>query len=537
MHSDTVARIQAPGGLIAERYRLLGPLGAGASATVWAAVDETLGRQVALKLLSGPAAFDAAEREQLRGEARALAALAHPRVIVVFDYLETPGVDVAVQPVLVTELLDGRDLATCLEDGPLPWPAALGVCGQLAEALAAAHQAGIVHRDVAPANVMLTESGVKLLDFGIAQGPANRGVSDGMAVGTPVCMAPEQLIGHGAMPASDMYAFGCVLYWCLTGRPPYQDKDMARLGAAHLRAAPPPLPVPGLPRSVIELYLGCLAKNPVGRPSAPQAVHVLAPYVSAAGADTATGADADAAPVLDADATLLLPTLPADLARAAGSDADADEASGTPTSHAGRRRPLDRRRVLPVALLLAALAVVAAVVFALADAVTGGGGVTANGANTGHAPISAPSASATAVPAVNLPDPSASASSPAAPASSSPAAPHRLVVGPLPDPAADPIGYLRAVSGQIQALVSQGPNTLQSGAGAQLRGQIANLENAVAAAQQGNGKRAVRAVQNDIAAIEQQISDDAAAGKMSQEAANLLAGEIQRLAGVPLSGD
>src|SRR5207302_6716830 len=91
MRSDIAVRVIAPGGLIADRYRLLSPLGAGASATVWAAVDETLGRQVALKLLSGPAAFDEAEREQLRSEARALAALAHPRVIVVFDYLESPG--------------------------------------------------------------------------------------------------------------------------------------------------------------------------------------------------------------------------------------------------------------------------------------------------------------------------------------------------------------------------------------------------------------------------------------------------------------
>src|SRR5690242_7776951 len=150
MRGGTAVRVVAPAGVIAGRYRILRPLGSGASASVWAAADQTLGRTVALKLLSDAAASDARERERLRGEARALASLAHPHIVTVFDFLEAPGLDGSVQPVLVTELLEGESLQARLERGPLPWAEALSVLAELAEALAAAHRIGIVHRDVKP---------------------------------------------------------------------------------------------------------------------------------------------------------------------------------------------------------------------------------------------------------------------------------------------------------------------------------------------------------------------------------------------------
>ena len=290
-------KVVAPAGLIAERYRLLRPLGSGTSATVWAAADEKLGRQVALKLLSSATAADEDERGQLRREARALAALTHPHVIVVFDFLEAPGSDGAAQPVLITELIEGRSLAARLAEGPLPWREALSVCGQLADALAAAHGAGIVHRDVAPGNVMLTESGVKLLGFGLAEAISTAKDADededededGMTVGTPVCMAPEQLRGEGALPASDVYALGCVLHWCLTGRPPYREQDIVWLGQAHLRAEPPPLTISGLPEGINELYIACLSKEPDERPTAAGAAATLAPYASASASRSRSG--------------------------------------------------------------------------------------------------------------------------------------------------------------------------------------------------------------------------------------------------------
>src|SRR5713226_7213451 len=125
--------------LIAERYRLVRPLGSGGSATVWQAADTALHRTVALKLLHGASVADPVERERLRREARALARLTHPRITVVFDYLERPLPDGTPQPVLVTELLTGQSLAGRLQSGPLPPAEAITVCAQLADALRAAH--------------------------------------------------------------------------------------------------------------------------------------------------------------------------------------------------------------------------------------------------------------------------------------------------------------------------------------------------------------------------------------------------------------
>jgi serine/threonine-protein kinase len=493
------------GGVIADRYRLLRPLGSGASATVWAAADETLGRHVALKLLSGAAAADAVEREQLRREARALAALAHPRITVVFDYLETAGPDGTMQPLLVTELLEGRSLAARLQEGPLPWPEALGVCGQLADALGAAHRAGIVHRDVTPGNLMLTAAGIKLLDFGIAQGPADRGPTGGLAVGTPVCMAPEQLTGRGAEPASDLYALGCVLHWCLTGQPPYPDKDMAWLSHAHLHAAPPPLEIPGLPPGIVELYLACLAKDPSQRPTAEQSLQVLAPHMRGSAAD---------ASVAD-DPTELLPAL-VDVVPAPGRSA---------AKHAAGQVRIDRRRVLPAALVLAALGIVAALMLALVHGDPSGSASTAITTPVSPATATAATALASSTPSVVsviLPSTSTSASRSPTPAAST--------TPPLPDPATNPLGYLQSVSSQIQALIAQGPNTLQANAGHDLQNAVTDLENALASAQQNGGKKQWRDVRNKIAGVEQQLSDDAAAGQISQAAASLLTGELQQLA-------
>lgn len=538
-------RVVAPQGLIAERYRLLRPLGSGASATVWAAQDETLGRQVALKLLSGQAAADGDERNQLRREARALAALAHPHIIVVFDFLETPGLDGEVQPVLVTELLEGRSLSAQLAGGPLPWHEALSVCGQLAAALAAAHRAGIVHRDVTPANVMLTGSGVKLLDFGIAKAAAEDGTVDGLTVGTPVCMAPEQLTGHVALPASDVYALGCVLHWCLTGQPPYRDKDLTWLSHAHLHAAPPPLAVAGLPQGINEFYVACLAKDPAQRPTAEQAAETLAPYAPPpASASGPAAADPDAGrPPQPDDATQMLPIL-AFTDVAADAAADALPPRGGARRHGGSSHGIDRRRLLPVGLLLAALVIIALLMLGLDHTISGGGTSATNATGThSAAPTTAASATAT-VASVTLPSgsavasPSARASSSPSPSASPSSAPPSAAIPPLPNPAGNPIGYLQALAGQVQALISQGPSTLQPNAGQDLRNSLGDLQNAVASAQQNGGRKQWRTVTGAIAAVQQRIAGDATAGQISAPAANLLTGELQRLAGsLPVNGD
>jgi serine/threonine protein kinase len=511
VRSEAPEQVVAPNGVIADRYRLLFPLGSGASGSVWAAADETLGRHVALKLLFAASAADEVESEQLRREARALAALDHPRIITVFDYLETPGAHDAVQPVLITELLEGMSLAAHLVKGPLPWPEALAVCGQLADALTAAHRAGIVHRDVKPANVMLTATGTKLLDFGIAQGPTERGPTGGLAVGTPMCMAPEQLTGLGAQPASDVYALGCVLHWCLTGRPPYPETDMAWLGHAHLHATPPALEIPGLPPGIDELYLTCLAKDPSGRPTANQVLQRLAPHAHNSPDDRPE----------TSDTTQLLPIV---------GNTDPDPNAGlpsTPARHAGGPARIDRRKLLPAALLLAALAVLTILLLSLAHTMRGRTAV----APSAKAAVT-PTTATTTSPAPGTPT-IASVILPSASAADTPSqspTPAASALPALPDPATDPLGYVQGISNQIQALIAQGPSTLQSGAGQDLRISVANLQNTLASAQQNNGKKLWRTVDTKISAIEQNISSDAAAGQISQPAATLLTGELQRLA-------
>lgn len=519
MRGGTAVRVVAPAGVIADRYRLLRPLGAGASATVWAAADETLGRTVALKLLSDTAAADQVERQRLQAEARALASLAHPHIVTVFDYLEASGLDGSVQPVLVTELLEGRSLQARLDQGPLPWTEALSICGELADALAAAHRIGIVHRDLKPGNVMLTAGGAILLDFALAQGPAERGPTGGLAVGTPVCMAPEQLTGRGALPASDIYALGCVMHWCLTGRPPYPDTDLTWLNHAHLHAAPPPMEVPDLPERINELSQQCLAKNPAQRPTADDVLNLLAPYRRPR-----------AAPERDAGPATQLLTAFTDVE-------PGDDGPRAPARHAGPSGDFDRRKVLPVGLLLGALGVIAVLLIGL-NAMTSGN------STAGAAPFKSavsPGASGTdsagasptsTVASIVLPSASAFASASAsAPASASPGA--SASSGPLPtlpDPASNPIGYLQGMSAQIQVLSTRGPAVMSANAAQNLEGSISQLESAVSAAQQSGGRKQWRTVNSMISGIDQQLSGYVSNGEVSRSAQSLLSGELQQLA-------
>jgi serine/threonine-protein kinase len=264
------------GQLLAGRYRLLRPLGSGGSAHVWAARDESLGREVALKVLSGSTAQGGHERERLEREARLLATLDHPRLTTVFDFAETDEPDGDNHPFLVTELLGGESLDARLARGPLPPEDAMSVCAQVADALAAAHEAGVVHRDVKPGNVMLGPDGAKLLDFGISRRQADDDLTGQVLIGTPACMAPEQWRVGRAEPASDVYALGCLLYWCMSGHGPYAGHELTALGMAHLLADPPALPLTGPRRAAIdEIYEACMRKDPAERPSAGEVAAVL----------------------------------------------------------------------------------------------------------------------------------------------------------------------------------------------------------------------------------------------------------------------
>jgi eukaryotic-like serine/threonine-protein kinase len=250
------------------RYRLIERLGHGGTADVWRAHDDRLGRPVAIKILDKAKA----NPEYVRGEAQALAQFSHPHIASVFDCGDDDG-----RPFLVMELVEGRSLANVLSDHEISWPAAVACCGQVAAALAAAHGRGLVHRDVTPANIMLTPSGAKLIDFGISATEGEpEADADGGLRGTPAYVAPERLSEHLVTPRADVYSVGLVLYQSLSGRLPWRASNAREIWALRDTCPPDPLPtIEGLPAEVAEACMQCLARDPADRPDAARLAEVL----------------------------------------------------------------------------------------------------------------------------------------------------------------------------------------------------------------------------------------------------------------------
>ncbi|WP_329101230.1 serine/threonine protein kinase [Micromonospora sp. NBC_01699] len=254
------------------RYRLDQRIGAGGMSEVWHAHDEVLARPVAVKLINLPYADPAAGRaivDQARTEARAAARLAHPNIASVHDFGLVPLPDGQLAPYIVMELVEGETLAVHLRSGALDWRIAVRICAEAGAALAAAHLGGIVHRDVKPANIVLTPAGVKVLDFGIAALIGERDpVTRGEVVGTPAFVAPERLDGVVASPATDVYAVGVVLYLSLAGRLPWPVPAEPDRPWSHVYRPPDPLPpIAGLTADVADLCLRCLSGDPADRPT------------------------------------------------------------------------------------------------------------------------------------------------------------------------------------------------------------------------------------------------------------------------------
>lgn len=271
--SDLVSR----GDVLQGRYRLLGRLGAGGMASVWRAVDEVLGRTVAVKMLDGRSLEDDQSKARLRAEAKILARLNHPRIASVYDFGLVDGI-----PYLVMELVDGQTLSALMaRPEGVPWPLAVEICGQVAEALDAAHERGLVHRDVSPSNVLWTRSGVKVIDFGLCASAGDPEETDNL-LGTPAYMAPERIEGEPVSPASDVYALGVVLYRALTNRLPWPAESVLQLLGAHRKQPPLPMTVSGLPAAVAAICERCLAKDPAARPSAAEVASELAAVHTAA---------------------------------------------------------------------------------------------------------------------------------------------------------------------------------------------------------------------------------------------------------------
>ena len=260
-------------------YEVLAPLGAGGMGEVYRARDTRLDRTVAVKVLPGHLAANPDLRQRFEREARAVSSLNHPHICALFDVGQQDGTDY-----LVMEYLEGETLADRLGRGPLPTDQVLRNGIEIADALDRAHRQGIVHRDLKPGNVMLTKSGTKLLDFGLAKlqtalpapaasvlsamATAHRPLTEaGTVLGTFQYMAPEQLEGKEADARTDLFALGTILYEMATGRKAFSGKSQASLIAAILSADPPPLSSfqPLAPPALERLVKVCLAKDPDDR--------------------------------------------------------------------------------------------------------------------------------------------------------------------------------------------------------------------------------------------------------------------------------
>ena len=251
----------------AERYRLESRIATGGMGEVWRATDTVLERPVAVKVLKDEYAGDTTFRERFQAEARHAAALHHPNVASVFDFGETSDPGDGSRPFLVMELVPGEPLSGLLRPGqPLAPERAAALVAEAADALAAAHAMGIVHRDVKPANLLVTPEGrVKITDFGIARAAGNVALTQtGQIVGTPHYISPEQAEGHSATEASDIYALGVVLYECLSGRRPFEGDSPVGTALAHLLQPTPELP-PEVPERLARVVATAMAKDPSDR--------------------------------------------------------------------------------------------------------------------------------------------------------------------------------------------------------------------------------------------------------------------------------
>ena len=254
--------------LLAGRYRLTDRIAAGGMGEVWRGEDVLLNRAVAVKLLPTGRAGDESFLARFRAEARYAASLSHPGIARVYDYGESAEFGGAY---LIMELVKGEPLSAILaRAGRLSPDATLDIVGQSARALDAAHQAGIVHRDIKPGNLLVAAGGTtKITDFGIATAvraaQASHLTETGMVMGTAMYVSPEQATGAPVDASSDIYSLGVVAYECLAGHVPFTASEPLAIAYAHKHAPIPALP-PDVPQPVADLVYDMLAKTPAGRP-------------------------------------------------------------------------------------------------------------------------------------------------------------------------------------------------------------------------------------------------------------------------------
>jgi serine/threonine protein kinase len=258
-----------PGDTIGQ-YRVLEFLGEGGMGTVFTVEHIALGRKYALKVLRARVVErDPTSAQRFLREARTAARVRHPNIVDVFDFGHLPDG----RPYFVMELLEGESLADVVARGPLPPPQVVAITRQLANALAAAHDRGVVHADVTPSNVLIVGDAeqlhVKLVDFGLAElaGEGLRDENPEFVLGTPAYISPEQLRGLAPTDRSDQYGLGAVLFELLSGHPPFHHEDLRSLCLMHIQAPIPVVESPfgPMPAKLADIITTCLQKTPQAR--------------------------------------------------------------------------------------------------------------------------------------------------------------------------------------------------------------------------------------------------------------------------------
>jgi serine/threonine protein kinase len=343
-------------------------LGRGGMGEVWKAFDTDTDRVVAVKILPKQLVDDAMFQERFRREARAAAGLNEPHVVPIHAFGEMDG-----RLYVDMKLIKGRDLQSIVADGPLDPDRAVNIIEQVASALAAAHQGGLVHRDVKPSNILVAaDDFAYLIDFGIARAAGETGLTSmGATIGTWAYMAPERIESGKVDPRSDVYSLACVLHECLTGQRPFPGESFEQLAAAHIRK-PPPTPSElrfGLARGLDHVVARGMAKNPSQRfpttralaRAARQAITPTAPHLSARPAPQAPTVQEVPPTVAHHNPSVSPGTGPTQVG--GPPRYQAAPAATPPPFHGSRQPPTSRRRVIIFGSL--AVAIIAAIALTL----------------------------------------------------------------------------------------------------------------------------------------------------------------------------
>lgn len=497
-------------------YEIQALIGSGGMATVYRGFDQNLGRAVAIKILSEEARAHPGFVDRFRQEARIIANLRHPNIVQVYDFGVHNGM-----PYMVQELLPGPTLEQRITDAVrsgrfLPPDEVIAITRQLAAALDAAHAAGIIHRDVKPANAMWNTLGdLVLTDFGIARSTLASGsqTQGGMVVGTPGYLSPEQAQGLPVTPASDIYSLGVVVFEMLAGRLPFDGDTPMSIAIQHIQTPPPPLRTlrPDIPPAVEAVVLRALAKDPSARFERAEqfAAALERAYLTSTPGVAATAIHQQATAIWQSGSGAVKPASPP----------PPDAAPSTPAAKTPQKARGERRLSLLPLLggAFALLLVIGAVLAMRSGASTTGQSSAA--APTAPAATAAPAAesAATSAPEVAIPPPD----TPVAPTAAPPPTP---VLPATPEAPSAPLVTSGNALADLRALLTSAASDGRSGRDAQkwLK-TLDEFEREI-------GRGETRKARDKLRELQRELTQAERAGKLSAETAGQALQHIQAIA-------